>query len=59
MVLNFKVWKKHLGFLLKCRFSLIMSGVGPESPDLEQQASCGVNASLRIKVLNSHPMSEI
>ena len=48
-VLNFQVYKKHLGTLLKCRFLFIMSGVGLESPDLEQ-ASCGADATSRIKV---------
>lgn len=32
-VSNFNVWKKYL---LKYRFSLIISGVGPEVPGLEQ-----------------------
>ena len=44
-VLNFKVYKKHLGTLLNCRSSFTMSGVGPEIPDLGQ-ASCGANATL-------------
>lgn len=38
-VLNFNVW-----FLLKCKFSFIMSGVGPEILDLEQ-TFCAVGAN--------------
>lgn len=38
-ILNFNVW-----FLLKCKFSFIMSKVGPEILELEQ-ASCEVGAN--------------